>query len=145
MASAFTFSSTSVLPLQNPILFFISSPPISRIRRRTKPLFAGPLRRTRRRPRRKLPDKDMSVAVTIRAPSLSHSQGEDDVPLADSRNGKLFSLHYIYETGILFVFFFQPKKLVKERKILNLEQYLGLRSIVKIIGVGLLGSLIFSL
>ncbi|KAG2727593.1 hypothetical protein I3760_01G164200 [Carya illinoinensis] len=87
MASTSTFSSISVLPLQNPILSFISSPPISRIPRRTRALVAGPLRRTRRRPRRKLPDKEMSVAVTIRVPSSSHLQGEEDVLLADSRNG----------------------------------------------------------
>ena len=81
-----TFSSISILPSQNPILSFISfsiSPLLSRIPRNT---VAEAYTRTRRRPRRKLPDKEMSVAVPIT--STGHPWDKDDGPLSDSRNGK---------------------------------------------------------
>ncbi|XP_062177838.1 folate-biopterin transporter 1, chloroplastic [Alnus glutinosa] len=87
MASASTFFSVSSLPSQNPILSFISfSPSLSQIARRPIALVSG-AHRTRRRPRRKLPEKGMSFAVPIPVPEPSHRLEKEDDPLLDSRIG----------------------------------------------------------
>ncbi|KAE8077061.1 hypothetical protein FH972_015666 [Carpinus fangiana] len=87
MASASSFSTLPSLPSQNPILSFFSfSPLLSQIARKPLALVAG-AHRTRRRPRRKLPEKGMSVAVTIPAPAPSHRRDKEEDPLSDSRIG----------------------------------------------------------
>ena len=83
MAKPSTFSSSSssiisIVPFQfqNPILPFISFSSVS-----------PPLLSLTRRRRRKLPDKDMSVAVPM-PPAPSHRwDNEDQGPLLDSRTG----------------------------------------------------------
>ncbi|KAB1214304.1 hypothetical protein CJ030_MR5G000447 [Morella rubra] len=101
MASASIFASISILPSQNQILSFVSFPAFhSQIPQKSIALVAGAHRRTRRRPRRKLPERDMSVAVPMPGPSPSHRWDADDDPLLEFRNGsqglknELFSSHF---------------------------------------------------